>query len=102
MPGQFKRLPHTCNRRNIREGTVCKACDQVTQFPYHLTQRPPDTGTLFWDGKEWTPQLPSGFIPVGQVTTGDAQLSAALLVLRNVFGDSLSVLVRRSITGGGG
>jgi hypothetical protein len=94
MSGQFQRLAHTCNRQRTREGRACKACDQILQFPYKLTQKSPDRRVKYWNGVQWETREQSQWLPASRVKTGDSLLSATLLVLVRHFGDGLSVQMR--------
>jgi hypothetical protein len=64
------------------------------EFPYRLTQQETDRQTLYWDGMQWVKQDREVWLPPNAVRTGDAGLSAALLVLVRGFGGSLQVSVR--------
>lgn len=66
------------------------------EFPYALTQKEIDRQTLYWDGMEWVRQEREVWLPPQAIRTGDAELSAALLVLVRAFGDALSVSVKPS------
>lgn len=64
------------------------------EFPYALTQKEVDRQTLYWDGMQWARQDRELWLPPNAVRTGDAELSAALLVLVRGFGADLSVSMR--------
>ncbi len=64
------------------------------EFPYVLTQKETDRQTLYWDGMQWVRQDRELWLPPNAVRTGDAELSAALLVLVRSFGGSLSVCLK--------